>query len=112
VEIDAMNLVFSLDGVICHDNKPLANVVEFMRWLKDKEHYITIWTTRENTLENKMDTENWLKMEQVTYDRLIFDRPEDPVFVDETPPNSKYYEHYGDNNIISMLFEEWKQTLC
>ena len=107
-----MNLVFALDGVICHKKRPLVNVVEFMKWLKDNGHHITIWTTRDNTLENKMDTENWLKMEQVSYDRLLFDRPDNPVFVEETPPNSKYYEYYGDNNIIAMLFDEWKESLC
>jgi len=107
-----MNLIFGLEGVISHDKKPLANVVEFMQWLSDNKHHITIWTTKSNTLENKMDTENWLKMEQIVYNRLIFDRPTDPVFVDETPPNSKYYKHYGDNNIIAMLFEEWKASLC
>lgn len=107
-----MNLVFALDGVISHNNKPLVNVVEFMQWLHKQGHHITIWTTKENTLENKMDTERWLEIEQVKYDRLLFDRPKDPIFVDETPPNSKYYEYYGDNNIIAMLFNEWKDALC
>ena len=107
-----MNLVFALDGVISHENKPLVNVVEFMQWLKNEGHHITIWTTKENTLENKMDTEKWLEIEQVSYDRLLFDRPDNPVFVDETPPNAKYYRAWGDNQIVDMLFEEWKETLC
>ena len=111
LENKSMNLVFGLEGVIAHNKKPLANVLQFMSWLS-KKHHITIWTTLSNTLEHKMDTENWLKMEQIPYDRLLFDRPEDPVFVDETPPNSKYYTHFGDNSIISMLFEEWKESLC
>ena len=107
-----MNLVFGLEGVISHGKKPLVNVLQFMEWIHSKKHHITIWTTLPNTLENKMDTENWLKMEQIPYDRLIFDRPQNPIFVDETPPNSKYYTYYGDNSIISMLFEEWKESLC
>lgn len=107
-----MNLVFDLDGVICNGTKPLVNVTEFMQWLKKKNHHITIWCTRPNDLKNKMNTENWLETEQIPYDRLLFDRPQDPVFVDETPPNSKYYHYDGDNNIVAMLFEEWKETLC
>ena len=59
-----------------------------------------------------MDTEKWLEIEQVSYDRLLFDRPDNPVFVDETPPNAKYYRAWGDNQIVDMLFEEWKETLC
>ena len=31
-----MNLVFEMEGVISHTNKPLANVVEFMQWLTIK----------------------------------------------------------------------------
>ena len=108
-----MNLIFGLEGVIRHNNKPLVNVTEFMLWLKRNEHHITIWSTKSNVLENKLDVERWLKMEQIPYDRLLFDRPEDPIFVDETPPNSKYYKHAGDNNIVAMLFDEWKEaTRC
>ena len=106
-----MNLVFALDGVIRYDDKPLVNVVEFMQWLKEKKHHITIWTTRENTLENKMDTENWLKMEQVPYDRLLFDRPESPVYVTDTPPNAKYFQTFGDNSIVATLFDEWVEDI-
>ena len=113
-----MNLVFNLDGVICTpaENytqcKPLANVVEFMQWLQTKKHHITIWACRPNTLQSKLATESWLEVEQIPYDRLLFDSPHEPIFVDETPPNSKYYTYYGDNSITSMLFEEWKASLC
>ena len=111
VEIQTMNLIFGLEGVIRHNNKPLVNVIEFMMWLKRSKHHITIWSTKSNALDNKLDVERWLKMEQVPYDRLLFDRPEDPIFVDETPPNSKYYTHAGDNNVVAMLFEEWKESI-
>ena len=123
MEIKPMNLVFGLDGVICtiaHPSDPprydaclpLANVTEFMQWLKKKKHHITIWSTRLNDLASKIATEKWLELNQIPYDRLLFDRPSNPIFVDETPPNSKYYTAVGDNNIITMLFEEWKGTLC
>ena len=121
-----MNLVFNLDGVICSPPSgllphqypdyehclPLANVTEFMQWLKKKNHHITIWCARPNDLGTKLSTEKWLEINQLPYDRLLFDRPQSPIFVDETPPNSKYYNAVGDNGIISMLFEEWKATLC
>ena len=59
----------------------------------------------------KMMTEQWLEINQIPYDRLIFDRPKNPVFVDETPPNARYYRAWGDNQIIDMLFEEWKEWI-
>ena len=114
-----MRLVFELDGVICKPedkllwkhSQPIINVVEFMQWLHDKGHHITIWCERENTLEIKLITEQWLMLQQVPYDRLLFDRPRDPIYVGETPPNAKYHKHIGDNDIVAMLFEEWKEWI-
>ena len=114
-----MNLIFNLDGVICSEEdvllmkhcRPLINVTEFMQWLVKMEHHITIWCERENTLEMKLMTENWLKINQIPYDRLIFDRPHNPIFVNDTPPNSKYFKDWGDNDVVSLLFEEWKEWI-
>ena len=58
-----------------------------------------------------MMTEGWLYINQIPYDRLIFDRPSDPVYVDETPPNAKYYAAFGDNSTVNMMFEEWKEWI-
>ena len=110
-----MNLIFNLDGVICKEEddllkkhaQPLVNVTEFMQWLVEQGHHITIWCERENTLEMKMMTEDWLYVNQIPYDRLIFDRPKNPIFVDDTPPNAKYFAAWGDNDVVSRLFEEW-----
>ena len=112
-----MHLVFNLDGVICKPEDkllwkhahPLINVVQFMQWLQEAGHHITIWCERANTLENKLMTEQWLMLQQVPYDRVLFDRPKNPIFVDETPPNAKYHKNIGDNGIVEMLFEEWKE---
>ena len=110
-----MNLIFEMEHVICSPNadyglcKPIANVTEFMQWLRKSGHHITIWTKRSNEMETKMKTENWLKIQQIPYDRLLFDRPKNPIFVDETPPNAKYHRNIGDNGIVEMLFEEWKE---
>ena len=120
-----MNLIFDLDGVICvpptnsvdhqyalYDHcLPLANVTEFMQWLKKENHHITIWCSRPNDLGVKMATEEWLKTNQIPYDRLLFDRPSEPVYVLDTPPNAKYYKDFGDNSIIEMLFDEWKEEV-
>ena len=114
---ERMRLVFSLENVIlkpedevlwkfCH---PIANVIEFMQWLKKDGHHITIWATRPNTLDSKYVTEQWLEFQQVPYDRLLFDRPTEAYFVDEAPPNAKYHRNVGDNNLIAILFEEWKE---
>ncbi len=111
-----MNLVFLMDDVICtpHEDynncKPIENVVEFMQWLIiEQGHYITIWCERELTAENKYITETWLTLYQIPYDRLLFDRPKDPVFVTETPSHARYYRHLDDNDIIAMMFDEWKK---
>ena len=111
-----MNLIFNLDGVICNEEdpvlmkhcRPLVNVTEFMQWLIKEGHHITIWCERENTLEMKMMTESWLMINQIPYDRLLFDRPKDPVYVSDTPPNAKYLRGWGDNEIVAAMFEEWK----
>ena len=119
-----MKLVFDLDGVICtppkgiqfgiidyiKHSKPLVNAVEFMQWIKRKGHEITIWCSRPNDLAVKFATEQWLEFHQVPYDRLIFDRPVNPIFVDETPANCRYFRHMGsDEFIIYDLFQEWKE---
>ena len=114
-----MNFVFKLDGVICNEEddvlkkhcKPLVNVTEFMQWLQGNGHHLTIWCERPNTLEMKMITEEWLFIHQIPFDRLIFDRPKSPIYVDDTPPNAKYFSTWGDNDIVSQLFEEWKEWI-
>ena len=112
-----MQIVFNMDGVICKPedkilwkfSQPILNVTEFMQWLKKNGHTITIWCERENTLENKIVTEQWLMLQQIPYDRLLFDRPKNPIFINETPANAKYHKHIDDNDIVAMLFEEWKE---
>ena len=117
-----MNFVFNLDGVICtppkgiqfgiveyvNSSKPIANAIEFIQWLH-KDHKIVIWTNRPNDLGVKLATEQWLKLHQVAYDRLIFDRPDDAIYVNETPSNAKYFSYDEDVKIVGSLFEEWKQ---
>ena len=106
-EYRPMNLVFALDGVISHENKPLINVVEFMQWLK-KEHKIIIWTNRPNDLAVKVATEAWLEMNQVPYDRLLFDRPDTFIDIDEAPAHAKFYKHITDMSVVAQMYEEWK----
>jgi len=112
-----MNLVFGMDGVICTPCKDyrdveraklLTNVREFMGWLKKNEHHITIWCKRPNSLDWVMATKEWLADNRVPYDRLLFDRPYNPIMVSETPPNTKYYKHDTDLAMIADMFEEWK----
>ena len=118
-----MKLVFNLDGVICtppkgiqfgvieyiEKSKPIANAVEFMTWLKQREHEIIIWTNRPNDLAVKFATEQWLDLHQVPYQRLLFDRPDDAIYVNETPNNAKYYAYDDDVKVVAELFEEWKK---
>ena len=118
-----MKLVFDLDGVICtppkgiqfgvieyiKKSKPIANAIEFMMWLKQKEHEIIIWTNRPNDLAVKFATEQWLDLHQVPYQRLLFDRPDDAIYVNETPSNARYYAYDDDVKVVAELFEEWKK---
>ena len=118
-----MKLVFELDGVICtppegvqfgiveyvQHSKPIANATEFMQWLRKEEHDIIIWSRRPNDLAVKFATEQWLDLHQVPYDRLIFDRPDDAIYVNETPANAKFYSYDDDVAIVAAMFEEWKE---
>ena len=113
-----MNLVFEMEHVICSPNadynlcRPIANVTEFMQWLKKTGHHITIWTKRTNELEVKMKTEDWLKIQQIPYDRLIFDRPRNAIFINETPSNTIYLGS-DDMDVFTTaeLFKEWKRSV-
>ena len=116
-----MKLVFDLDNVICtppkgiqygivdyiRHAKPIEDVAEFMSWCY-KKHEIIIWANRPNDLAVKLATENWLKLHDIKYHRLLLDKPDNPVFVDETPSHAKFYKHHGDLGIIAGLYEEWK----
>ena len=120
-----MHFVFDMDGIICtpakgiqfgiveyvENCKPIANVSQFMHWLKEKNHLIVIWCNRPNDLAVKLTTETWLELNEIPYDRLLFDRPEYPVFVDETPANAKYFGYDDNVRIIAELFEEWKECI-
>ena len=117
-----MKLVFNLDDVICTPPKgikfgitqyiknslPIEDTTEFMQWCSKKKHHITIWCERENTLAAKMETEDWLDFNQVPYDRLLFDRPNQYINVDEAPSHAKFYKHLGDMGIVAGMYEEWK----
>ena len=117
-----MKFVFNLDGVICtppkgiqfgiieyiENSKPIANSIEFMQWLH-KENDIIIWTNRPNDLAVKFATEQWLDINQVPYDRLLFDRPDDAIYVNETPSNAKYYAYDDYVKVVAEVFEEWKK---
>ena len=118
-----MKLVFNLDGVICtppsgvqfgipeyiKNRLPIENAIEFMQWIKKNDHEIMIWTNRPNDLAVKFATEQWLDLHQVPYDRLLFDRPDDPIYVNETPANAKFYSYDDDVAIVAAMFEEWKE---
>ena len=117
-----MKLLFNLDDVICtpakgikygmtdyiSNCKPIEDTTEFIQWLKRKEHHITIWCERPNDLAVKMATEEWLKMNQVPYDRLLFDRPSNYINIDEVPAHAKFYKAIGDLGIVAEMYEEWK----
>ena len=117
-----MNFVFNLDNVICtpakgikfgiidyiEHCKPIEDTVIFMKWLVDKGHTITIWCERPNDLAVKVATETWLELNQVPYDRLLFDRPDDFIDIDEVPSHAKFYKHITDMSVVAQMYEEWK----
>ena len=117
-----MNLVFNLDGVICTPPKgmqlgiythmesclPIEDTNEFMQWCKRNGHHITIWAQRPNDLAVKVATQTWLELNQVPYDRLLFDRPDDYIDIDEAPSHAKFYKHIDDMGVVAQMYEEWK----
>ena len=117
-----MNLVFNLDGVICTPPKgmqlgiythmesclPIEDTNDFMQWCKKNGHHITIWAQRPNDLAVKVATQTWLELNQVPYDRLLFDRPKDYIDIDEAPSHAKFYKHIDDMGVVAQMYEEWK----
>ena len=117
-----MNLVFNLDGVICTPPKgmqlgiythmesclPIEDTNELMLWGRKNGHHITIWAQRPNDLAVKVATETWLELNQVPYDRLLFDRPDDYIDIDEAPSHAKFYKHITDMSVVAQMYEEWK----
>ena len=117
-----MNLVFNLDGVICTPPKgmqlgiythmesclPIEDTNDFMQWCKKNGHHITIWAQRPNDLAVKVATQTWLELNQVPYDRLLFDRPDDYIDIDEAPSHAKFYKHINDLGVVAQMYEEWK----
>ena len=117
-----MNLVFNLDGVICTPPKgmqlgiythmesclPIEDTNDFMQWCKKNGHHITIWAQRPNDLAVKVATQTWLELNQVPYDRLLFDRPKDYIDIDEAPSHAKFYKHITDMSVVAQMYEEWK----
>ena len=117
-----MNLVFNLDGVICTPPKgmqlgiythmesclPIEDTNDFMQWCKKNGHHITIWAQRPNDLAVKVATQTWLELNQVPYDRLLFDRPDDYIDIDEAPSHAKFYKHLDDMGVVTQMYEEWK----
>ena len=117
-----MNLVFTLDGVICTPPKgievgiysyidsclPIEDTNEFMIWCKKKGYHITIWAERPNDLAVKVATEAWLEVNQVPYDRLLFDKPKDYIDINEAPSHAKFYKHVTDMSIVAEMYKEWK----
>ena len=69
-----MNLVFGMDGVIStpcrvyedvEKSKLITNSKEFIDWLREQGHHITIWCERPNDLAVKLQTEQWLELNQI-----------------------------------------------
>ena len=87
--------------------KPIEDVTEFINWAY-KNHEIVIWAERPNDLAVKVATEAWLEMNQVPYDRLLFDRPDTYIDIDEAPSHAKFYKHITDMSVVAQMYEEWK----
>lgn len=112
------NYVFAMDGVLCtpcddfmeaHNCKPIVNAIEFLNWLVKEGHHITIWCERTNELSWVMATREWCSKYGVLYNRLLFDKPKMPTFVNETPCNASDYNYDNDVGEVALLFEEWKK---
>jgi len=87
---------------------PIEDTNDFMQWCKKNGHHITIWAQRPNDLAVKVATQTWLELNQVPYDRLLFDRPDDYIDIDEAPSHAKFYKHITDMSVVAQMYEEWK----
>ena len=75
---ESLNLVFAMDDVICtphadiNASRPIANVTEFMQWLKKLGHHITIWSTRLNDHHRLIRAEITILLGILAYLLLLF----------------------------------------
>lgn len=63
---------------------PNYSVIEYVNNLPS-DIYITLWTSRYS--EDREVTEKWLKENNVRYDRIIFDKPQYDLLIDDKTLN-------------------------
>ena len=91
--------------------KPLTNAIEFVNWVHSLGHHITIWTHHDNDQGWFFGIKGWLLKNKVTYDRLLFSRPNNPVFINDTPSNIYANSMSVDGAYITYYFAKWKESL-
>lgn len=85
---------FDLDGVLCqhirnnHPEdilkvKPIAKWVNVLKELKKKKHEIVIFTRRGILEKGRELTEQWLKKNNIPYDKLITDKIHFDLLIDD-----------------------------
>ena len=65
----------SIDEV--RDRKPIQEIIDLIKEIKQAGHHIVIYTKRDASLGP--ETEMWLSKHKVPYDRIMFNRPVTPV---------------------------------
>lgn len=85
------------------NDKPIENICNILRSLKDRETHIVIMTARDESC--MADTEKWLKLNEVPYDALIM-RDEGDQSPDHVCKRRLLEKHIPDQKDIWFVLED------
>lgn len=88
---------FNAEGI---NDRPIEAICNILRRLKDPETEIVIMTAR--TERNRADTERWLKLNDIPYDRLLM-RPNDNHLSDADCKQKIFQDNFNYKDIWFVL---------
>lgn len=94
-------IAFDLDNCLCtsirkgHPEdimkvKPRNKLVKIVKELKERGHFIVIFTRRDVLDDGHLLTKKWLEKHNVPYDKLITDKPHYDILIDDRAMSSHF----------------------
>lgn len=108
-----MIIAVDFDGTLCASRypglgEPVSGAIEAMQALRDKGHYLIIWTCR--TGDRLTEAINWLIEHEIPFDRV---NDNSPGNVDEWGDNPRKISCalYVDDKVVVGGFPGWQDVL-